>query len=234
MINIKDYSKCIKNKINYINQNPLAPQHPFRLLIIGPSGSGKTNMMVDLIINHIYFDKIYIFAKDLEEPLYEFLKDFFAKCKKRIEKKLNRDMPDIAFFSDELADIPDIDEIDKKKQHLIIFDDFVTERDQDDIKDIFVRGRKKNISTIYLSQSYFDVPKIVRLNAQYFALFNIADRKELRAIADTHSARLDFKTFINLYQEIVKEPFQFMVIDTKTTQMPLHIRKGWDGLLTNK
>lgn len=234
MIKIKDYSKCIQNKINYINPNPLAPQHPFRLLIIGPSGSGKTNMMIDLIINHICFDKIYIFAKDLEEPLYEFLEDFFKRCKETIEKKLGQVIPEISFFSDELDNVPDIDEIDKKKQHLIIFDDFVTEKEQDEVKEIFVRGRKKNISTIYLSQSYFDVPKIVRLNAQYFALFNISDRKELRAIADTHSSRVDFKKFMQLYQEIVKEPYQFMVIDTKTTKMPLHIRKGWSGLLTNK
>ena len=49
---------------------------PFRMLIIGPSGSGKTNTLLHLInsLNKIPpFDKIYLYAKDLAEPKYEFL-----------------------------------------------------------------------------------------------------------------------------------------------------------------
>jgi GTPase SAR1 family protein len=234
MIEVKNYTKYIKTDKKIKNLSPLICQWAFRLLIIGPSGSGKTNMCIDLILNHIYYDKIYIFAKDIEEPLYDFLKDFFIKCKKKIEKETKTDIEDIALFSTDLKDLPNIDEIDKKKQHLIIFDDFVTEKDQDKIKDIFIRGRKKNISTIYLTQSYFDVPKIIRLNSQYFAIFKLGDKKELRSIADTHSNAISFDNFMKLYKEIIKEPFQFMLIDKVSTIVPLQIRKGWSGLLNDK
>ena len=46
---------------------------PFRMLIIGPSGSGKTNTLLHLI-NYLHpIDKIYLYAKDLHEPKYEYL-----------------------------------------------------------------------------------------------------------------------------------------------------------------
>ena len=49
---------------------------PFRMLIIGPSGSGKTSTLLHLIQNlnrTTPVDKIYLYAKDLSEPKYEFL-----------------------------------------------------------------------------------------------------------------------------------------------------------------
>ena len=234
MIKVKDYSKCIKSDRKKINLNVLAPQVEYRMCVVGPSNSGKTNMVVDLILNHVHFDKLYVFAKDLEEPLYEFLKDFFNKCKQVMERKTDTEIQDIAFFSNKLEDLPNIDEVDKRKQHLIIFDDFVTERHQECIEDIFVRSRKKGFSTIYISQSWFDIPKIVRLNSDYFALFNIGNKKELRSIADSHSTKIEFNVFMELYREIMKTPYSFMLIDKKTKKLPMHIRNGWSGLLDDK
>ena len=46
--------------------------HPYRILIIGASGSGKTNPLHNLIKRHD-IDKVYLYAKDLSEPKYEFL-----------------------------------------------------------------------------------------------------------------------------------------------------------------
>ena len=261
MLNISDCSDYFKTSNNFINPNPLAPQHPFRLLIVGPSGSGKTNMMLDLVLNHLHFNRIWIFAKDLEEEIYVFLKSFFNDCQEQIAAAITHDalrnhdsssdssdfdsysssedepakliIPQIAHFSNKLADVPLTDTLDPKLQNLIIFDDFINEKDQDIIKDLFIRSRKRNTSIIYLSQNYFKTPKTIRLNSQYFALFNIPSKKELRSIADTHSTRLDFKDFMQLYKEIVNEKYSFMLIDTVTTELPLHLRKNFDGLLGN-
>jgi hypothetical protein len=234
MIKVQDFSKCIKNKNKCINYNKLSPQDYFRMNIIGPSGSGKTWMMLSMVLNDIHFDKIYVFAKDLEEPLYIFLKDFFKKCKNKIEKITNKSCPEIAYFSSSLEDIPDVDDLDKTKQNLIIFDDFVNEKDQNFIEDLFIRGRKKHTSIIYLSQSYFKTPKIVRLNSEYFALFNICDKKELRSIADTHSTKISYDSFMNLYKQCMREKYQFLLIDNKTQFLPMHIRCGWSKLLSKK
>ena len=46
---------------------------PFRMLIVGPSGSGKTNTLLHLINNLHPIDKIYLYAKDIHEPKYEYL-----------------------------------------------------------------------------------------------------------------------------------------------------------------
>ena len=49
------------------------PDHPFRILIIGGSGSGKTNALLNLIKEQDDIDKMYLYAKDLSEPKYEFV-----------------------------------------------------------------------------------------------------------------------------------------------------------------
>ena len=56
------------------NKNwPYIPDHPYRILIIGGSGSGKTNALLNLIENQPDIDKIYLYAKDLYEPKYQYL-----------------------------------------------------------------------------------------------------------------------------------------------------------------
>ena len=71
MINFDDYTK--ENKINHNPNWPYIPDHPYRILIIGDSGSGKTNTLLNLINNQPDIDKIYLYAKDLYEPKYQFL-----------------------------------------------------------------------------------------------------------------------------------------------------------------
>ena len=66
---------CIA-KENNKEQNekwPYIPDHPYRILIIGGSGSGKTNPLINLINEQKDIDKIYLYAKDLSEPKYEYL-----------------------------------------------------------------------------------------------------------------------------------------------------------------
>ena len=52
---------------------PFIPDHPYRIIIIGGSGSGKTNALINLINGQNNIDKIYLYARDLSEPKYEYL-----------------------------------------------------------------------------------------------------------------------------------------------------------------
>ena len=69
------------NVDNYVNENnkkhndkwPYIPDHLYRILITGGSGSGKTNALINLINNQNDIDKIYLYARDLSEPKYEYL-----------------------------------------------------------------------------------------------------------------------------------------------------------------
>jgi len=76
--------------------------------------------------------------------------------------------------------------LDKEYQNLIIFDDFVTEKDQNLIIDLFIRRRKKNKWVIYFTQSYFSTLKDIRLEWNYFVFFNISNHREVLEIQTDH------------------------------------------------
>ena len=71
MINIDNYVN--ENKIEHNEKWPFIPDHPYRIIIIGGSGSGKTNALINLINEQNDIDKIYLYARDLSEPKYEYL-----------------------------------------------------------------------------------------------------------------------------------------------------------------
>ena len=71
MFNLEDITNKTNKEHNIIYL--FIPDHTFKLLIIGSSGSGKTNALLNLIKEQEDIDKIYLYAKDLSEPKYEFL-----------------------------------------------------------------------------------------------------------------------------------------------------------------
>ena len=82
------------------------------------------------------------------------------------------------------------------------------------INELFMRCRKLNIPLVFITQSYFSVPKDIRLNLTHYLIMKINNRKELQNIAINHSAEIDYKDFIKVYKECTKEPFNFLTIDT--------------------
>ena len=77
------------------------------------------------------------------------------------------------------------------------------------IKELFIRCRKLNISLVFITQSYFSVPKDVRLNSRHYLIMKINPKKELQKIAINHSADIDYKDFMNVYRECTKETYSF-------------------------
>ena len=164
MINLDSIAN--ENNKEHNEKWPYIPDHPYRILIIGGSGSGKTNALLNLIKEQDDIDKIYLYAKDLSEPKYEFL---IKRHEDAGTKHLND--PD-AFIecSNTMDDIyENIDDYspNKKRKILIVFDgmiaDIVTnQKFQVRIKELFIRCRNPNISVVFITQSYFSVPKDVR------------------------------------------------------------------------
>ena len=188
-------------------------------MIIGPSGSGKTNYLLNSIQrdNNI-IDKMYLYAQDLEEPNYKLL------INKRDKAGINFNNDPTAFieYSNSVDDIlSDIEDYNKKRKRkvLIVFDDMISHvtsdrRAEQILKDLFIRCRKLNISLCFLTQSYFSVPKDIRLNCTHYILFKLNNTTELRNIAINHSADVGFKDFIKAYKICTREPFNFLTIDT--------------------
>ena len=95
------------------------------------------------------------------------------------------------------------------------------------VTELFIRGRKLNIYLVFITQSYFKVPKDVRLNTTHFFIAKIPNKRELREIAINHSSDISTEDFINIYRECAAEPYSFLVNDTTlASNNPLRFRKN--------
>ena len=160
---IVDWYKKMPKKYLLKSHNPHFDRHhiklPFRMIIAGNSGSGKTQTLLNLLYNMPNtFEKIFIVTKNKDEPLYNFLED-----------KLGEDGLTI---KEGISELPDVDSLDKTQNNLIVLDDLVNEpsKQQRPICDYFIRARKKNCSIIYISQSFYAVPKLIRDNISYLII----------------------------------------------------------------
>ena len=164
-------------------------------MVIGGSGRGKTNSLLNLIKEQDDIDKICLYAKDLSEPKYQFL------IKKREDAGINyfNDLNAFIECSNTMVDVyENIDNynLNRKIQILIVFDDMITDIKTNKkleaiIKELFTRCRKLNISLVFTTQSYFSVPKNVRLNSTHYLIMKINSKREFRSIAINHSADVD-------------------------------------------
>ena len=120
----------------------------------------------------------------------------------------------------------------KKIYILIVFDDMIADmilnkKLNSILSELFIRGRKLNISLVFISQSYFRVPKYVRVNTTHFFISKIQNKIELQDIAINHSSDISTKDFDNIYRECTAEPYSFLVNDTTlASNNPLRFRKN--------
>ena len=138
-------------------------------------------------------------------------------------------------YSNDMHDVyKNIDEYnpDKENKILIVFDDMIADMIQNKklnsiITKLLIRGRKLNIYLVFITQSYFKVPKDVRLNTSHFFIAKIPNKRELQQIAINHSSDINTTDFANIYRKRTAEPYSFLVIDTMlASNNPLRFRKN--------
>ena len=94
------------------------------------------------------------------------------------------------------------------------------------VTELFIRGRKLNISIVFITQSYFKVPKDVRLNSTHFVIMKIPNKRELQKIALNHSSDIDFKDFemfITFIKNALKNHTLFWLMIQPCHQMILQV-----------
>ena len=85
-----------------------------------------------------------------------------------------------------------------------------------------------NISLVFITQSYFSIPKKVRLNSTHYLIMKIQNRRELQQIAINHSANIDYKDFLKICRNCTKEPYSFLTIGTTLpANDPMRFRKNF-------
>jgi hypothetical protein len=120
-----------------------------------------------------------------------------------------------------------VDDLDESEHNLIVFDDFVTDKPNfDKISELFIRGRKKNATLIFLTQSYFDTPKIIRLQCNYFCFWKLNDDRERSEIWKNHNFGLKKNEFVQIFEEATRDPFSFLFFDTIHKNSSYRIRKN--------
>ena len=170
---MSNFDDATKENIKYHHPNwPQIPDHPYRILIIGDSGSGKTNSLFNLISQQPVIDKMYLYTKDPYEAKYKFL----INKRESTESKHFNDSKAFIEYSNDMDDIyKNIEEYspNKKRKILIIFDDMIAvilinKKLSPIVTELFIRGRKLNISLVFVMQSYFAAPKNIRLNFTHY------------------------------------------------------------------
>ena len=178
MTDFNDYTN--ENKIEHNSKWPHIPDHPYRILIIGGSRSGKTNALLNLINNQPDIDKTNLYAKDPYESKYQYL------INKRDKVGIDHFKYPKAFmeYSNDMEDVyKNIENYNpgKKRKILIVFDDMIADMINNKklnpiVTELFIRGRKLNISIVFITQSYFKVSKNVRLNCTHFFIMKIPNK----------------------------------------------------------
>jgi hypothetical protein len=201
------YNKKEVKKYCSKTENPNYDLHhfdtPFRSLVVAPSGSGKSNFITNLISlfckGRGTYDNIYIFCKCKDEPLYRYLAD---KSKGLIEVFEN------------LEKLPALNDLNACKQTLIIFDDMVTDiKKHPIISEYFIRGRKKGASIMFLSQSFYNTPKIIRQNVNYVVILKLGGTRDINSLLREVSIGLTKEQLLEMYKEATKIKFDVMIIN---------------------
>ena len=196
---------------------------PFRSLVVAPSGSGKSNFITNLIALFCKgkgtYDQIYIFCKSVDEPLYRFLND---KSKGLIE------------VYEDLLKLPALNDLNPSKQTLIIFDDMVLNiKTHPIINEYYIRGRKRGASIMFLSQSYYSSPKIIRQNINYLVVLKLGGTRDINSILRECSVDLTKDQLLKMYQDATREKFNVLIINLDKSGNERYRRNFTDYYILN-
>lgn len=176
---------------------------PFRAICVAPSGSGKSNLIVNLISLFSQgkkgtFATINIVTRNKDEPLYKYL-ELISEGQ--------------IIITEGLETLPQLDKFDKDVNHLVVVDDLVLAKDQSRVESYYIRARKLNVSIIYLSQSFYRIPKIIRSNCSYMFILKLGGKRDLNLILSEMSLSTSKETLLKIYEHCTKEKFNFLLVD---------------------
>jgi len=221
------------NIINFdSDQGKEAHKHHYLLpdchyMIIGPTGCGKTNLLINMLLQYMKFDSCTIYTINEDQSKYTMLSDM---------SELLRDKLDITDFVTikRPEDVVPIDQLDSTTDKVIVFDDIRIDRvNMDKIKEYFSLSRNKRCNCIYLTQSYYDVPKYIRRNTKCLVLFGGFDNRDIKEICKDNSKDISREELERLYRKATEDRHSFFVIDKTSDNLPERYRKCFDCLYIN-
>ena len=210
---IPNYDTNTKNK-KFKQRYSFMPNDTFRMLICRNSGSGKTNLLYHMLIEPLfYYDKIYLYAKNLEQEKYQnLMKEMNEASNEEAGYKI------MEVSNDKIIPITHLPYEDNQK--IVIFDDYVCEKNQREIIDYFIQGRHKNCSVIYLSQSFYKTPRDIRLNCSHYCIYEFPSSREGNMISS--ELGVDKEKF----KKATKKPYSFLYVDKPKKRVKRNFYEG--------
>lgn len=192
-------------------------QKLFRGIILGPSYSGKTNLVFHILKNapNVY-SHLHIIARNPNQELYNYLRD-----------KL-KDFITIYDPNEPLPTVDQIKELPAPALQLVIIDDYSNDKmlQKNVFTHYFTRGRHKRLSTLFLSHSYFDTWKTIRLNSEYVFILKANSRRDLQMVVkDFNVPGLTENGLLEAYNRATQDKGQMLLIDSVKQQVRLNFNK---------
>ncbi len=219
IINLYDHiPKQFLDKVENPNYHLHKLKIPFRICIVAPSGSGKTNFLLNLLqifsIGEGTFQSVHIITRNKDEPLYRWL-----------ESK-----SDQIIIKEGVENTPQLDKFDKDYNHLVIWDDLVLNKDLSKVEQYYIRARKLNVSVIFLSQSFFRVPKVIRNNCNYMVLLKLSGNREVNIILSEFGLGVTKEQLLQIYEYATREKLQPLLIDMEANPHERY-RRGFTEII---
>ena len=208
---IPNYDSNSETSNNYKRLYQYMPDDTFRMLICGGSGSGKTNLLYHMLTKPlVFYDQIHLYAKNLEQEKYQNMMEVFNEISKSKMVGYN------VLICNNNEIVP-VENLENEAQKIVIFDDFVCEKNQKPLIDYFIRGR--HCSVIYLSQSFYGTPKDIRLNCSHFCIYEFPSCNERNLISRELGVNKED------YIKATKKPYSFLYVDKPKK----HIKRNFYG-----
>ena len=199
-MDIPNYDSNIDKTNSYKQLYQYMPDDIFRILICGNSGSGKTNLLYHILMKPlVFYDQIHLYAKNLEQEKYQNMIKSFDEISQLVGYNV------LVCSNDDIVPVENL--MDNTAQKIVIFDDYVCDKNQKPLIDYFIRGRHKNCSVIYLSQSFYGTPKDIRLNCSHFCVYEFPSSNERNLIS--RELGVDKEQYINA----TNKPYSFLYVD---------------------
>jgi hypothetical protein len=205
--------------------NPDIAKHglelPFRAIVVGSSGSGKTSLLFEFLSRaQNSFSKVVIITRSAAEPLYIHLRE---TC--------DEDVLDVYEFLNDGIPSPD-DYKGQRGNTLVVFDDLVSlsTKQLEPITDWYIRGRKLGefgCSMMFLTQSYYKVPKTVRLQANVLMIKKLGSNRDLNLILNDTSLGLTKEQLTRIYKYATADKWSFLMIDLDKDEQTGKFRRNF-------
>lgn len=223
----------------YTNYNEVRIKIPSRFLVIGSSSSGKTNLVLALIKKMACFNKIWLVAKNTEEPLYESFINEIQKQEEQLramksQKKYKNYQIDDAILTvlNDPLELPSPEEFNKDDNNLIIFDDLMCEsrKVKDYCTQYYARGRKKQCTVFFLSQSIVGCSKDIRRNCNIIIIKDVPSNSDIETLAKEYSIGISQEKLKHAIQTCTKDRLSCLLLDKDNPDPRYRIRKYLEPL----